>query len=63
MSLLKRKYKLNIYPTLDIKLSRIWSSITIVALRKAENIYDLRRLQTSKVLIKLDFVLVSIMQK
>lgn len=49
MSLLKRKYKLNIYPTLDIKLSRIWSNITIVALRKAEDIYDLRRLQTSKV--------------
>lgn len=63
MSLLKRKYKLNIYPTLDIKLSRIWSNITIVALRKAEDIYDLRRLQTSKVLIKLDFVLVSITQK
>lgn len=57
MSLLKKKYKLSISPILDIKLSRI------VALRKAEDIYDLRRLQTSKFLIKLDFVIVSITEK
>lgn len=63
MSLLKSKYKMSIYPILDIKLSRIWSNITIVALRKAEDICDLKRLQTTKVLIKLDFVLMSIMEK